>query len=138
MKNIFTAILLLSSSIVASAGNPPKAVQKAFKEKFGNATAVKWIKENATEWEAEFLLNSVKISANFSNDGTWVETETTVAITELPLPVVAAIKKQYPIWTIVGAAKIEVSGKVLRYEADIKAGKKKKEVFYTGDGTLIK
>ena len=40
------------------------------------ATDVKWGKESAKEYEAEFRLNGNNVSANFGSDGAWVETET--------------------------------------------------------------
>ena len=138
MKNIITLSIVLFSSVLSYAGNPPAAVLKAFHERFHDASNVKWGKESSTEWEAEFSLKSIKVSANFKNDGAWVETETEIAITDLPLIVGDAIHKQYPGWTIVDAFRIESATKGTLYEADIKTGKKKKEVIYKEDGTVVK
>ena len=138
MKNIVILVALLSTSLLSFAGAPPKAVQKAFKEKFPSAIEVNWTKENATEWEAEFSMDNTKVSANFKNDGSWVETETAIATTELPATVTTAIRKQSKGWTIITAFKIETANKGTMYEAEMKAGSKKKEVIYKEDGTPVK
>src|ERR1700704_515308 len=76
--------------------NVPSAVTKAFNSKYPGATNVKWGKESAKEYEAEFKLNGNSVSANFGTDGAWVETETVIKTAALPAAVVAAINKNYP------------------------------------------
>src|SRR5216683_4680125 len=97
-KIIFIAIMLIGANaiIAQTPATPtqsqpakkklvvPAAVQKAFEQKFPKATKVGWGKENEKEWEAEFTFNGSKLSANFTSDGVWVETEKEIAISELP------------------------------------------------------
>ncbi len=73
----------------------PKAIADAFAKKFPAATNVKWAKENAKEYEAEFKLKGKSISANFLNDGSWVETESEISAAELPAAVANAVKLKY-------------------------------------------
>ena len=130
-----TAVIFMTSC--SSAGNPPEAVQKAFTKMFPTVTKVKWGKENATEYEAEFDLNGAEMSANFTSDGTWVETETEIEASQLPAAVSTAIEKQYSGWAIREAAKVESATKGLIYEADIKSGVQRKEVAFKEDGTSV-
>lgn len=117
---------------------PPAAVKMAFEKKFPNATKVTWGKEVAKEWEAAFTFEGNKISANFGEDGTWLETEKEIKAADLPKAVSAAIKLKYPGWAIIEADKTETSKHGTIYEADQKSGTKKKAVAFKEDGTPVK
>lgn len=131
------SILIISGSLFANS-KPPKEVQNSFNERFPAVSNVKWAKENNDEWEANFILNGVKSSANFSEDGKWLESESEIPVSELPEKVISSISAGYNGYNITGAAKIEnVKGETI-YEADLKSGKMKKEVFYLEDGTNVK
>ena len=137
MKNIILILVLVLTASYTFAGTAPEAVKKAFNTKYPNITDVKWDKENAKEWEAEFTMNGNKLSANFMEDGTWVETEQVITADQLPKAVADAIKKAYPDWKIKEADKTETAKNGLIYEADLKLGSKKKEVAFKEDGTPV-
>ena len=129
-------IMLMSYS--SFSGNPPAAVQKAFNQQFSKATNVKWGKENTNEYEADFVLNGAKMSANYAADGTWLETETEIKADQLPAKVSEYISKTYTGWETVSASKVETAKKGIIYEADLKSGTKKKEVSVTSEGIPVK
>jgi len=138
-------LLLIACSIfaIATTGcsqkiNVPAAVTKAFNSKYPSATDVKWGKESAKEYEAEFKLNGNSVSANFGADGAWVETETAIKTADLPAAVVAAISKNYPGAVITTAEKLEEPGDKLLYETVIKVKGKKKTLEMKADGSLAK
>ena len=144
MKKLMMILaLLITISFAASAqklnaSKIPAAVKDAFAKKFTAATAVEWGKENAKEYEAEFKLNGKSASANFLTDGSWVETEMEINISEAPAPVTAAVQKKHPGASIVKLYKIDNSKGALTYEAEIKTGNKKQEMILKADGTVIK
>jgi len=133
-------LMIMSVALIYScsyAGTPPAAVQKAFEKKFPNATSVSWGKEGDKEWEAEFTFDGDKISANFAEDGTWLETEQEIKSESLPKAVIEAINLKYSGWTITEADKTETLKHGTIFEADLKKGKEKKAVAFKEDGLPI-
>ena len=135
-KLLFALAFALPLSMAAQ--KTPEAVTKAFATKFPTVKKVSYDHEKNGDFEAEFKIEGVEMSANFKPSGEWVETETAIKVAELPSNVTAAIKKAHPSATIVGAAKIETLANGMRYEADLKTGLKKSEVLYDADGQLVK
>lgn len=99
---------------------------------------MKWGKENSKDYEAEFTLNAMDVSANFLKDGTWVETETSVLIDNLPQAIKDAVKSNYPNGRVVDASKIEKPNQDAIYETDIEIKSKKKEVVFDEKGNVVK
>lgn len=141
MKNVIfviaAAIIFSLTACGQNAKDVPVKVKTAFEQKFHGVQNVKWDKENATEWEAEFKINGVAMSVNYSADGTWLETETEIKIDQVPAKINDYITNTYPGWQTVGASKIETFKKGILYEADLKSGIKKKEVTITSEGIPI-
>jgi hypothetical protein len=138
MKNIF--IVLTTAITVCLSANcqglkVPDAVKNAFTAKFPAATNVKWGKENAKEYEAEFKLGNNAVSANFKLDGSWVETESVIPESELPAAVKTAVSTKYPGAPVILAEKTEQPGNKILYEVTVKVNGKKKSVELKPDGT---
>jgi Putative beta-lactamase-inhibitor-like, PepSY-like len=141
MKNAF--IVLMAAITIGLSANcqgikVPDTVKNAFTAKYPNATNVKWGKENAKEYEAEFKMNNTAVSANFGLDGSWVETETTIAETDLPAAVINAIHAKFPGGKITRAEKLEKPGDKTFYETVTKVNGKSKEVEMNPDGSFVK
>jgi hypothetical protein len=139
-KNIIVLILAIAASLstIGQSLKIPVVVKAAINTKFPNATNVKWGKENAKEYEAEFKLNNTAVSANFNLDGSWVETETTISANALPTAVATAITKKYPGAAFIITEQIEKAGGKIFYEAVIKVKGKKKEIELMPDGSFVK
>lgn len=116
----------------------PDTVKSSFYGKFPSAENVKWGKENKSVYEAEFKLNDTDMSANFSEVGEWLETETEIQVTSLPQSVTDAVNRDYKDAKITGASKIERPDNKIIYEADIKYNHHKKEVLYDEQGNGVK
>ncbi len=134
-KMLLLVALALPLSMMAQ--KAPEAVQKAFKQRFPTVTKVDYDKEKNGEYEAEFKLDGVTMSANFTADGVWRETESEMATSELPPTVSQAIAAKYPKSKIVSAAKIETADRGTLYEADLKKGWRKSEVLFDVKGNFV-
>ena len=115
----------------------PKDVQSAFHNKFPSVKDVKWGKENAHEYEAEFMLDGIKATANFSDDGKWIETETEIGFEKLPIAVQTAFQKMHGKQKDLHAAKIETATQSILFELEFRNGTKNDEVFFSEDGKMI-
>jgi hypothetical protein len=138
MRQFILMSFMLAISSFLFAGNPPETVNKAFKQKFPNAVEIKWGKEGAQEWEANFKLDGINMSSNFNNSGEWLETETEIAASKIPDKIIMAINNSYKNCKIVSGAIIERLKASTIYEVDIKIGAIKKEVLYNLDGSSAK
>ncbi len=116
----------------------PVEVKTAFSQKFPNATKVKWHKENATEYEAEFKLDGKSHSANFSNTGEFLELEGMYSFKELPQSIQEAFKSNHKNATIKAVEKIQLANGEVKYEVEYKKGIKTIEVLYDESGNEIK
>jgi hypothetical protein len=141
MKKIFLLLLpviYMTATAYAQNITVPAAVKSAFNTKFTGATDIKWSKENTKEYEAEFKLNNTNISANFKLDGSWVETETTIPVAELPAAVSSAVNKKYPGAVYGRTEKIEQPGGKILYEVNLTVNGKKRELELNPDGSIAK
>jgi Putative beta-lactamase-inhibitor-like, PepSY-like len=132
----FVCIISMGSSYL-NQDKAPATVIKSFQQKFPDAQKVKWGKEDSSEWEADFILMGRKSSANFDENGMWLETESEIPASQLPDNVVKAVNASYPGYKIIGSAKIESAKSGILFETDIKSGLKTKEVIFKEDGTLV-
>ena len=137
MKKIFMILTLVLVCSYSFAITPPKIVSDNFAKKFPNATKIIWGKEGPKEWEAEFTLESNKVSANFGQDGSWIETEKVIKYKDLPKPVLLAISTKYPEWKITEADETETFKKGKIYEVNLKKGMKKKGIAFKANGTVV-
>tara|TARA_R110002049_G_scaffold309289_3_gene520283 strand:- start:4728 stop:5192 length:465 start_codon:yes stop_codon:yes gene_type:complete len=115
----------------------PQKVTEAFAKKFPTAKKITWEKENATEWEAEFKMNKIEYSANFLEDGTWMETEHEIKKAAIPKNVKDALMEAFPGYDI-EEAEISETQKGTLYEFEIEKGESNMEVSINADGKIIK
>lgn len=138
MKGIFILIKILLISLNAMAWQAPKPVTDAFQQKFNEATNVKWLKENDTDYEASFDLLGKKMTAIFNEQGQWLSTETEVGVKALPGISRIVLQTRFIGWQIATAHKIDKADGSLHYRADLDKKGTRKEVFLKKNGTIIK
>jgi len=137
LKKGMIALVIMGFAGCCQKPDVPASVKTAFEEKFVDAKNIKWEKENDSEWEAEFKFQDMEYSANFTADGTWVETEHEIQISDLPTMIKSSVETDYAGFEI---GEIEISEKVngIFYEIEFEQGEEKIELVFDNKGTLVK
>ncbi|WP_046758229.1 MULTISPECIES: PepSY-like domain-containing protein [Kordia] len=137
LTNVFICLLFLScDEKEVKQTNAPKTVQEAFLSKFPSATKIEWEKENDTEWEAEFEMNTTKYSANFGLDGSWRETEHEIEVSEISKEILSNLKAEFPNYNI-DEIEISETPSVTLYEFSLKKGDAELEVSINLEGKIV-
>ncbi|WP_245891911.1 PepSY-like domain-containing protein [Polaribacter glomeratus] len=137
IKIVLSTLLACSLFAFTSGDKAPLKVTQAFSKKFPTVKKVKWDKESATQWEAEFKMNKVEYSANFLEDGTWQETEHEISKKDIPATIKTALMAAFPGYEI-EEAEISETPKELLYEFMIEKGEIEMEVAINANGTIVK
>jgi hypothetical protein len=140
MKYLLSIILTITLgwSAVYAQGKVPASVTSAFSSKFPNVSKVTWDKENRNLYEAEFMMNKKKHSANFTAEGKWLETESEVSFDQLPEKVQQSFTSTHKNKKVTSVEKIETSNGEVLYEIEVKKLPGRGEYVYTADGKLKK
>ena len=130
---IVAAVVALSAfSQKLNESQVPAAVKTAFERKYPSVKA-SWDKEDAN-YEANFKHDGKAMSAVIGKNGTVVETETDIPVTDLPKAVQDYMKKNYPGVKIEEAARIVKANGDVNYEAEVHH----KDVIFDANGKFIK
>tara|TARA_R110001606_G_scaffold69733_2_gene159434 strand:- start:7768 stop:8205 length:438 start_codon:yes stop_codon:yes gene_type:complete len=116
--------------------NTPKEVKTSFAKKFPMVTDVYWERESIDEWEAEFSIQNIEYSANFLDDGTWVETEHKIAFHEITLVAKNALTKEFSNYKVELVELLETLN-ISAYEIQISKDSKSIEVLISLEGLLL-
>ena len=128
----------------AKAANPvavppaPAPILAAFKAAYPHATiktAAEEKENGKVVWEVESTENGLGRDLVYTPDGTIVEIEEEVPSAQLPAPVTAAVKAQYPSARIVKGERV-TRGATVTYELQL-AGAAKKSIELTPEGKLV-
>ncbi len=115
----------------------PEKVLASFEQKFPGAKNVEWDMENDSEWEAEFIMDEVEYSSNFTNDGQWTETEFELNISELPEEVQLVIASNYSDYNIEAIESSETKEGIV-YEIALEKGEINVELTISKEGVIVK
>jgi hypothetical protein len=111
----------------------PAPVKTAFQKNFPQAKVEKWEKEGIN-FEVEFKLNKSEQSVLFDAQGSIIETEMEIEISQLPTGVLDYIKTNYKGQLVKEAAKITDTKGTVSYETEIKG----MELLFDSNGNFIK
>lgn len=133
---VFSLILIFMLACTSQTG-VPKNIKTSFEQKFPNAEEVKWDQENETEWEAEFTMHGKAYSANYSTDGSWMETEYEIEISDIPFAVMQTLDMEFIGFDIEEAEMYETA-EGMAYEFTLEKAEENIEVAISLDGTILK
>ncbi|AUD05387.1 PepSY-like domain-containing protein [Spirosoma pollinicola] len=135
-RQLFTSLvgmLTLATVSFAQTGSVPAAAKSTFAKLYPSATGPKWDGEDGG-YEASFKDKGKTMSLLFDAKGQLKETETDIAVLELPAAVRDYVAKQMPGKKIKEAAIIVDAAGVKKYEAEVGG----KDLMFSVDGKLIK
>ncbi len=141
MKKLISVMLMMTfiafSCAQGTKENVPEIVKSAFSKKFPSVSKVKWEKEKEGEWEGSFKMDKKEYSANFAEDGTWLETEFEILKSEIPALVQQTLDSQFSEYAIEESEQSETSNGIA-YEFELEKGKVELEVAIDATGKVIK
>jgi len=140
MKKLFVSVSVVLAMVVcteAQKKEAPQSVKSAFEQQFKNVSGVKWDQEKTGEWEAEFKMNGKEYSANFDEQGKWLETEYEINENQIPAAVKNTINTSFAGYKM-KESEISETSKGKAYEFELIKEKEKVEVAITEDGKIIK
>lgn len=132
---LMVASLITSFAIAQklSEKDVPQPVKTAFQKSYPTAKEVKWDKEGS-DYEASFDFNETDYSVLFDANGSIVETEAEIEISQLPKSVTEYVTTHYKGQKIKEAAKITDAKGVDTYEAEIKG----MDLLFDSKGNFVK
>jgi hypothetical protein len=138
MKTKLLVLTILLFPVMLFAQDIPSNVKQKVKSMYPDAKNVKWDVEGKGKYEAEIYIDGVQTSLLFDSEASLIETETKISVSELPSKVRDYISSKYAGISITEAAKIVDSKGNLKYEAEIKEGKKSKDILFDQNGNIFK
>lgn len=138
LKIIFigTVILFLSCEQMTY-GQAPEAVKTTFQAKYPGENDPDWHLDSHGNYEARFRIDGIRHRADFATDGTWIETEVSIKMKELPKAIKEVIDAKYSDEDITEIERVEHHTKGLFYDVEFKQKGKNKDVEFKADGAII-
>ncbi|MEY2938908.1 MAG: hypothetical protein RL062_1497 [Bacteroidota bacterium] len=144
MKNLVTLLIMFCSMTFAAFGQKtevPVNVTKAFQEKFSNTKKIEWEYDSEEKnWEVEYKIGKDEFTAEFDENGIWVETEMEIKFSKLPESVKAALKADFAEYKVEEVVWVEKpDGKFYEVEVELeKRGQELEfEILFSLDGKII-
>lgn len=140
---LFTALLLSGFAFTGCNDDddtytPDENIQKAFTNKYPNASRVKWEKEYGF-YVVDFYFDGFDREAWINTQGEWVMTESDILYNDLPPKVQSAFKEsEYKDWKIDDVDMFERVDMETVYVIEVEQRKQETDLHYTEDGTLFK
>ncbi|MCB0596377.1 MAG: PepSY-like domain-containing protein [Lewinellaceae bacterium] len=132
----FFTMALFSGTLVAQ-DDAPAALKEAFAERFPNAKSVEWEDPEDGVYEVEFKQDKREMTANFGENGDWLETEVEIEQEELPATVKEAIARQFSDLEFDKAETVSSPERDLVYEVVFEQDETTVKVTFSPEGEVL-
>lgn len=140
MKHLITVLLVTLFSFNCQNtvnAQAPDAVKETFQNLYPGENDPDWEKDSNGNYESHFKIDGIKYRADFSPDGKWIETETSIGKDDLPEAIKEVIKSKYNDEEITEIEKVEHHSKGLFYDVEFKKKGKNMDVEFRSNGEII-
>lgn len=138
---LFLALILISffscEPSPAKDEKVPTVVVDAFIKKYPNEKKESWNIDRNGSYEAKFKEGGETFKADFTPEGMWIETETSLKKKDLPEAVKEAIEDKYKDVKIIEIERTEHYEKGLFYDVEFKQDGKKFDIEFNTEGIII-
>mgnify|MGYP003625769534 CR=1 FL=1 len=132
---IIPSLLLIACA--AKQDGVPEAVQLAFEQKYPGENDPDWHIDDNGNYESNFKIDGKKLRADFSPEGNWIETESSLDKNELPKAIQEKIKADFSAYEITELEEVDHHSKGKFYDIEFKQKGKNMDVEMRSDGTII-
>ena len=136
LQYIIIALVIFSCQNTITA-QVPDAVQTAFENKYPGETDPDWHTDSNNNWEAHFKQKGEKYRADFSPNGQWIETESSIKSSELPKAIKTVIKEKYGSEDISEIEFVTSASKGTFYDVEFKQKGKNMDIEFRVNGDII-
>jgi len=130
-------VSFLACQQVLTSQEAPQAVQDNFNKMYPGEDNPNWHVDAHGYYEAHFKKDGIKYRADYNEDGSWYETETSIKVKELPKAIRKVIEEQYAHLEISEVEKVQHHSKGLFYDVEFKRKGKNKDIEFKEDGTIL-
>lgn len=136
LKYIIIALVIFSCQNTIKA-QVPDVVQTAFENKYPGETDPDWEVDAHNNYEAHFKKKGEKYRADFSPNGQWIETESSIKKDELPKAIRTVIKNKFGSEDITEIEFVQSASNGTFYDVEFKQKGKNKDVEFRANGDII-
>lgn len=148
MKYMLTTLIILFSIATTScqekedtnkkaSTDAPEVVMMAFQKKYPGENDPDFELDSHGYWEAHFKKKGIKYRADFNADGSWIETENSITMKELPTAIKKKIYQYYALYTVTEIEHVMSAEKGEFYDVEFKQKGKNKDIEFREDGTIL-
>lgn len=132
---LFATSMVSCQSI--SKNKTPSAVKASFQKMYPGENDPDWRLDKNGNYESHFKIKGHHYRADFSPDGTWIETEESIKTKKLPQVVLDILAESYWRYEVVEVEKVNHHAKGMFYDVELIKDGKKIDVEFTQEGTII-